>query len=380
MIQSELEKIDADFLTRLCEEHCQETDSLDFKREIGRSEELLKDVCAMANTNGGDLVYGIAEENGCAGNLTPLTDDGSDKTILRIMQSLDGIEPRIHGIRPHTVVLDEGYAIILRIPRSFDGPHCYRQNSARRFVLRNGPGTSDMTFEQLRTAFDRTATLAQRAASHGVQRLSSISSDRPPVKIDDGPLCVVQLIPLAAIAGTSSIDVVAMSNDRMGSADFKGPKWATFNIRLILDGLLFHPASAYGYTLVYRSGILESVGQYGGLQPMLLGGPKENVINGKQVAEYFQKTISIFAEKLRQYEVTGPAILQTALLRADGYKLITKNYMHMQDTATADRPDLVLPDLWIENLAKWEVEPSIRQVVDLIWQSFGLERCDALDD
>ncbi len=381
MIQSELEKIDAALLARLCDEKCPESDSLDFKREIGRLDELMKDVCAMANANGGDLVYGIDEKDGCAGTLTPLKGDVSDNAILRIRQSLDGIEPRIHGIRDFIVDLDEGYAIILRIPRSFDGPHCYRQNSARRFVLRNGPGTSDMTFEQLRNAFDRTATLAQRAVSHGDQRLSLISADRAPVKLQAGPLCVVQLIPIAAIAGTTKIDVVELHGGRY--TDFAGPDWASIDRRLTLDGLLVHPTPGlinptYGYSIVYRSGILESVRQYGDLRPARQGQPKMLLIPGITAASYFGKTIKMFSEKLKAWGITGPAILQTALLHVDGFQLLTRGYI--DDPATrADRPDLFLPNLWIENLAEWDVEISVREVLDLIWQSFGCERCDAFD-
>lgn len=62
MILSELEEIDAAALAQLCVDQCPESDSLDFKRAIGRPEELLKDVSAMANSSGGDLVYGIEEK------------------------------------------------------------------------------------------------------------------------------------------------------------------------------------------------------------------------------------------------------------------------------------------------------------------------------
>jgi len=35
--------------------------------------EFLKDVCAFANADGGDLIYGIDEEDGKASALTPIT-------------------------------------------------------------------------------------------------------------------------------------------------------------------------------------------------------------------------------------------------------------------------------------------------------------------
>jgi len=53
MILSELDKIDAGLLKRLCDERCPESHTLDFKRlppgkDARGKSELLKDVCAMA--------------------------------------------------------------------------------------------------------------------------------------------------------------------------------------------------------------------------------------------------------------------------------------------------------------------------------------------
>ena len=193
MILSELDKIDAVTLAQLCADHCPESDSLDFKRTIGRPEELQKDVSAMANSNGGDLVFGIDEENGHAGSLAPLTGESPDAAVLRIAQILDGLEPRVRGLQYKHVEVQGGHVVIVRVPRSFDGPHSFRVNAGRRFVLRNGPGTSDMSFEQLRNAFDRTATLAQRAADHATRRLRAIAANEAPAKLLDGP-CVFRSI------------------------------------------------------------------------------------------------------------------------------------------------------------------------------------------
>jgi predicted HTH transcriptional regulator len=66
MINSPLSSLVEEDLQRLCEDRAVESQTLDFKRTIpGKDDrsknEFLKDVCAFANGNGGDLLYGIDE-------------------------------------------------------------------------------------------------------------------------------------------------------------------------------------------------------------------------------------------------------------------------------------------------------------------------------
>ena len=97
-----------------CQQRWPESQTLDFKRELpGPSSrfthEFLKDVCAFANADGGDLVYGIAERNGVADAITPITNSGPDEVSRRLTQMLDaGIEPRLSGIAMHPVTIGAG--------------------------------------------------------------------------------------------------------------------------------------------------------------------------------------------------------------------------------------------------------------------------------
>jgi hypothetical protein len=72
-----LDQIDDKLLTELCSDNCPEAQVLEFKRALpDRSDkghaEFLKDVCAFANADGGDLVYGIAEKDARASSLAPI--------------------------------------------------------------------------------------------------------------------------------------------------------------------------------------------------------------------------------------------------------------------------------------------------------------------
>ncbi len=83
MLLRTLDQVSAEFLSKLCNDRCPEADTLDFKRDLPGGldkdkQELLKDVCSLANTDGGDLVNGIEEKAGAASALTPIVGESAD--------------------------------------------------------------------------------------------------------------------------------------------------------------------------------------------------------------------------------------------------------------------------------------------------------------
>src|SRR5258708_3965204 len=129
--------VDEARLRELCAQHCPESQTLEFKQTLPgltdqAKSEFLKDVCAFANSEGGELVYGIAEKNGEAKEVCAITDESADAAARRLGQITDArLEPRLVGIRPQEVTIaGGGYVLILRVPASFSGPHRYTVNNA----------------------------------------------------------------------------------------------------------------------------------------------------------------------------------------------------------------------------------------------------------
>jgi predicted HTH transcriptional regulator len=165
-----LDKVDASYLQELCDRSEEESQTLDFKQTLPGKEdkdktEFAKDVCAFANADGGTLIYGIAEADGKASKVLAIQGIKSSDIEQRRLRSIvaSRIEPPVTGISMRIVEMQNGLALLLQVPASFDGPHCVKDREQRRFVIRNGAGTSDMTYEQIRTAFDRNATLTKKA-------------------------------------------------------------------------------------------------------------------------------------------------------------------------------------------------------------------------
>ncbi|MEG8219865.1 ATP-binding protein [Sphingomonas sp. HH69] len=106
MLEQPIDSIDEATLWRLVDNQVGERRGLEFKRDLpgGKDadiKEFLADVTSFANAQGGDLIFGIKEEDGAAADL-PGVEGDPDTELLRIEERLQaGIDPRLIGVRTH---------------------------------------------------------------------------------------------------------------------------------------------------------------------------------------------------------------------------------------------------------------------------------------
>lgn len=388
MLLEDLSQVDAIHVEQLCSGKCPESATLDFKRDLpGNSDkdkhELLKDVSALANSEGGDLVYGIDEVDGAATAITPLATEPADAAKRRLLQVLDaGLEPRIQGVQMVHVDVPGGYVLILRVPASFDSPHCIRQNANRRFVMRNGTTTTDMTYDQIRNAFDRTATLADRARTFIAKRLQAIASRTTASPVLVGPVAVVHAIPLSGMAERKFVDLQHVYHSTF--SNFMGRDWGGASRSFNFDGLVIHPGGKnddgyYAYTHLFRSGGMEACRLSGGKRELQQGQPERSIVWSLDLSLFVHSNAVNFLTSLQTWGFGGPAFLSIALLNTKGYELGIGDVFHPFSRAAADRDHLIPPPSWIDSIGSTSVDAAVRPAMDMLWQAFGLERCADFD-
>lgn len=69
--------------------HAPETASLEFKSKVGDATTTKKPWAALANAGGGDVLYGVAEVNGCAGELVDLAFAGVAERFVQLNEQID---------------------------------------------------------------------------------------------------------------------------------------------------------------------------------------------------------------------------------------------------------------------------------------------------
>lgn len=383
----ELGKIDEAVLQLLVDDATSESATLEFKQQPhGTNDpdklEFAKDVCAMANAEGGDIVFGIAEAKNVASKLMGMAPTGEtyDALVRRLTLVLDAkVEPRLRLQFQKVDLASGNYIAIARVPSSFDGPHWIRYTQEqRRFVSRNGPAITDMSHEQVRAAFDRTATLAERARTLIEARLHKIRARQVPMPIDQGrPIVAFHLVPLAGLAGRHVVDLTQIFRTdylQMAAADWIGTD-RTFHF----DGVIVHPSgeqgSYYGYRHVFRNGAFE-IASKAGDDWTDRAGTIRKIVWSLDMTSLCRNALEMSLKMGSAWGYTGPAVISLALLDANGHQLaINQNSFQPLSRRVPDRAFLVVPEQWVEDIQTADVDSVLRPMLDMLWQAFGQERC-----
>ncbi|QCP50235.1 ATP-binding protein [Trinickia violacea] len=202
--RARLEDIDEAAIRQLIDHGVRESRTLDYKEQLDLSKDgrqaLAEDVCAFANTVGGDLVFGIREADGVADEVMPLVIPNLDEELLKLTNFLrDVLEPRVTGSLLHRAVpLAAGaHVVVLRVGASPNAPHRVLRNN--HFYLRHSGGKETMDIHAIRTAFAFADGLAERAFTFRNQRLDILRNHQGPCHLPVGPLVVVHVVPTLAL-------------------------------------------------------------------------------------------------------------------------------------------------------------------------------------
>lgn len=367
----------------MCDEEWTETHTLDFKAQLPPSDdagkdEFRKDICAFANADGGDIVYGISEKGGKAHAINSIQGrdfDGEKRRLLQILEAQ--VEPRIQGVKlQHYLLVDGGFVLLVRVPSSFDGPHRHGKTTGHRFVMRNNTLTSDMTYDHLRDAFGRRATLLERAAQFRAQRITKIMERKTPRLIRSGPLAVLHIVSMGGLAGRANVDVASLHKDHsiLKIQDDEYWKRATN-----LDGLVMYPDDdpdgLEAYSQIFRNGAFEVAMHVG--RESRQGHEKVSEVIGEIVADLIRDGLRAYARAATHLGVFGPSVISLSLLNTAGTILSTTR--HFSSKVAEDQFDL--PESWIEDInAPLDIDALTQPILDMAYQCYGMSKCDLFND
>lgn len=276
MINHPLNDITEAHLLELVAQRAEEGKTLDFKREIGDdTTKLAADFCAMANSFGGDIVYGIEEEKvkgqqtGRAAKIVPLDLDQKDARMLHVEGTFrDKIQPPLPalGRQVRAVPVAGGYVLIVRVSQSLNAPHRVRpKNGAGDFYTRNSRGNEQMDLDEVRNAFLFADSLADRATAFRDRRLDTLHATHGPIPMQRLPLFVVHVVPLQALTRRQTFaveDLLSLSPRlRLACPSGHSLREAQPNYEgVICAATPNQDNEILGYAQLFRDGCMEIVG------------------------------------------------------------------------------------------------------------------------
>jgi hypothetical protein len=394
MIDKPATDINPEDLRRLQANGVPESRSLDYKQALpggtdDERKEFLADVSSLANTVGGDLIYGVKEvrENGRQTGI-PECIDGlagavADAETLRLENMLrDGVAPRLSGVQLRWVPgFPLGSVLIIRVPRSWAGPHMVTYKQHSRFYARNAGGKYALDVFELRQAFLGSGSLRERAREFRAERLGRVVAGETPLPLTGSSLVCLHVIPHATLAGAVDVDLQLAANQRESLQPMYSRGWSSiFN----LDGFTTYCPTATGpsisYLQVFRTGAIETVSS------ALISSPREDQRRHLPCLAFADELNAVLGRIRRLMTVLAidpPASLLVSLLGVRGVHLgvSTQLTFHRDIHGTPfDRDNLLFRDLL---LASWDGDDQrvvLKPLLDEVWQAAGFARCFDYDD
>ncbi|MDG6249874.1 ATP-binding protein [Methanocalculus sp.] len=300
MLPRNIDEIKVKDLQHLIDESFLEMKTLEYKQELpgnsdGNKKEFLSDISSFANSNGGDLIYGIREEDHYPKELVGVEVADVDEEIRRLEGMIrDGIRPRIPNISIRQIeISDDKYVFLFRIPKSWLNPHMVIYKGSSRFFARAFNGKYQLDVDQLRSAFTLSESKISRIKEFVQTRLSEILSNNYPLPMNKFPKIILHIVPL------SSTELQMPDNfNVLGTTSFRPLFSLGSNPAYTADGFIsYSPGQngnpSRGYVLVFRNGVIEAVSSfissYEKEQALQITRLEEGIIDGiKQYARIFK--------------------------------------------------------------------------------------------
>lgn len=383
-----IESITEKHLRDLIDNKVPEGKTIDYKQMLklhtpSEKKAFLNDISAFANTLGGYIVYGMKEQKGIPVELCGIDIENQDKERQRLDNLVrDGIEPRIYGIQIQPVVLSKNkYAIVIKVPDSFNPPHMVIIDGHRKFYARNSSGTYPLNVEELRILFGISDTIAKNAREFRYQRLSMIKSGPTPIPLLAGPKYILHLIPFGSFRPSTNYD---LSGFHQNPQNLPNICWKVHTGRYNFDGFVSHHGyidpikqqPTCSYTQLFRNGIIEAV--YMEYNPNM-----EGHVNRVIDLAYETKIIGSVKEFIsvqKQLGTSPPIFVMFAILGVKGIKLAKREYPETPATALSDaisfeQDHLILPEVALSDFEQ-DIRQQLQPVFDIVLNAAALTRND----
>jgi hypothetical protein len=383
-----LEDLNEKDLLRLIDSEFNEGKTIDYKRnlQLGNPKdkiEFLADVSSFANSNGGNLIYGITEKAGKPIELLGMDSENPDSLILTLENLIrDKVRPRIIGVHIRSISLkNKKMALVVRIPRSWNSPHMVTYDDEFRFFARNSNGKQRMDVDELRIAFNLSESATERIRDFRAERLSRIVSGETPFAMKHTSKLILHIIPLGAFRNLNQVDVSRVHSGQISARPLCINN-SHFIQRYNLDGYLAgsgdprqseESAKSYcSYILLFRNGVIEAVDTH------LLNCNKDRIIRSlifeNSIVEFVKKQFPV----LKVLETEPPFVVLLTLMGVNGFSLLfdeqLQKCMSQGNGSNFDKDTLMLPEVITESFDE-DPQKLLKPIFDSLWNAAGWSRC-----
>lgn len=278
---------------------------------------LFKEICALANYNGGKIILGLKEDNNH--NPSELSDIGVNKDTFEMWEQAlrnklsVNIIPSLYGIKTELVeVSDDTNCIIIDVPRSVLKPHAYNTGSNHEFYIRNGNTSIQMRYNDLKNSFDELTFKQEKIRRFIDDRISFILNGDLDESLSYDSSLVLHIIPEWSLNEANFLNLGSIQYSNVFSVFSPPQNLGTTSYNA--DGLLRiygseNRRNVMSYTQIFSNSCIESV------EVRLLNDYKDGIIyDWNKLEKLLVENISSFVKDLNSLNVYGGFYFTVTLL------------------------------------------------------------------
>jgi hypothetical protein len=393
MLPVNLNDLTTAHIESLIESEVPESLTLDYKQQLPSKEredkkEFLYDVAAMANSAGGDLVYGVAERRtgddkptGIPDRLLETRFPNPQEEEMRLSSYIrDGMAPNLIGVVVRSVHCDGGDALVVRVPSSRSKPHMVKMGGTNKFYKRTGTASHPMDWDEIRRAFSEQRELRETIANWRAHRLDLIEQGRGPVLLEGEVAMLFHIIPADAFTPGMFTEAWRMSHDQKKAVFVQ---YGNYNQQYNADGFLCYSGRAaagprkktdgyWGYTQLFRSGIVEYAFSHFYGPPI---GFHSDLIKGQEVEQAIVHCYEDGIGRFRREGRTGILYVAFSMAGIQDKQIFSVSRIWYPRESGIRENTFTSPEVMVD-LSEVEERPyprTLRPLVDTFWQLDGRE-------
>lgn len=388
MIRKRLDEITKADFKLLVENNIQERKTLEYKAVLpdnsdGGKKEFLADISSLANTEGGDLIFGLREDKGILQEDIGLEITNPDAEVARLENiAREGLSPRI-TLDISAIEVDSKHVIAVRTKASLEAPHRVIFKGYDKFYRRNSNGKYAMDVTELRSTFLQSGELTERIRRFRTTRIADIKAGDTPLPIPDpSAFYVIHVFPLTSFSTSFRITSKTLRELKEGRhATLFAPLYVSgWSHRINLNGIVAYAAdrgdNVLTYTQFYGDGKIEALDNStiparAKTEHKIL--PMGSIEAGTM--EYVARMIQL----LSTFEFQPPFYVFLSLVGVEGCTVSTPAEHVSIDRERIIQKDLLLPEIVIENVSD-NLAHKFKPVFDMIWNAAGVSRSLNFDE
>lgn len=397
MINKSLKDISKTDLDWLIENKFSEDKTTEFKSELSLNDngknKILREIVGFANADGGDLIFGIHEENGVAFKIVPVIKRSEfDSMRLKLNDYLlRFVSPRINGLDIQEIDLgNDDLALVIRVRSSIFSPHAVYDGSKHNFFIRKHNSVAHMDVDELRNSFLSSDSFSRRIREFISERIVEIDANKYNYVNKKNPIITVHAIPINRFLKRDffSINQIDTAVEASKSSAFH----STVNRRITFDGVRLISSRRkdgdQAYAHYFLDGTVEIAGQVGIFFVQgKNGSPQEGTLMIR--SRIFCRRIIEAFQEIRAYyshlQVDQPIVFFMSVLNARGYHIYNGDWCDYSENSSniIDRDVVMLPETIVDRFTKLqisEIPNAIKPLLDSFWNSSGFEKCNFFDD